>query len=150
MTDPVSIGTLAASAMGMAAEAALKGLTGEAAKDAYKALRTRIGKWVNNDVEALERDPSSKGRQAVIAEVLDRQAADDLEDVKRLTKMLIGTLTAARNIGLNVGILEALEVQIGNITVSNGIGAQISTANIHGTFNVGDIVVDDPPGKYKR
>ena len=39
MVDPVTIGGLAASALAMAGEAALKGTVGEVAKDAYKTLK---------------------------------------------------------------------------------------------------------------
>ena len=55
MADPVTIGVLTASALAMAGEAALKGAVGEAAKDAYKALKNRVARWAGSDVEALER-----------------------------------------------------------------------------------------------
>ena len=42
MSDPVTIGALAASALAMAADAALKGAVGEAVKDGYKVLKEKI------------------------------------------------------------------------------------------------------------
>ena len=41
MSDPLTIGALASLVLSMGSEAALKGVVGEAVKDAYKALRTR-------------------------------------------------------------------------------------------------------------
>jgi len=41
MTDPVTIGTLAASALALAGDETVKGFVGETVKDAYKTLRTR-------------------------------------------------------------------------------------------------------------
>jgi hypothetical protein len=42
MADPITIGVLTASALALAGEATLKGVVGEAAKDAYKALKSRV------------------------------------------------------------------------------------------------------------
>jgi hypothetical protein len=42
MTDALTIGAMAAWALGAAGEALAKGVLGEAAKDAYKALRVRL------------------------------------------------------------------------------------------------------------
>jgi hypothetical protein len=41
MVEPVTIGALVVSALGMAGEAALKGSVGEAAKEAYQALKEK-------------------------------------------------------------------------------------------------------------
>jgi hypothetical protein len=45
MSDPVTIGTLAASVLAMAAEAVFKSSVGEVVKDAYKNLKERIEAW---------------------------------------------------------------------------------------------------------
>ncbi len=71
MGEPVTIGVLAASALAMAGEAALKGTVSEAVKDAYKALKERVAHWAGGDVEALEKSPTSAGRQAVVAEAIN-------------------------------------------------------------------------------
>ena len=59
MADPITIGALVATALSMAAEATLKGAVGEAAKDAYKKLKDAVARWTGNDVEALEKNPTS-------------------------------------------------------------------------------------------
>jgi hypothetical protein len=50
-------------------------------------------------------------------------------------------------IGLDIGRLTALEVDLGNITVTEGIGARIEESRVDGTFKTGDISVGTPPGK---
>ncbi len=92
MPDPISIGVLAASALATAADATLKGLVGEGIKDAYKALRDKVAHWAGPDVEALEKTPASTARQAVIAEEIDRQAADEQEVVRALANALVEAL----------------------------------------------------------
>jgi hypothetical protein len=66
MVDPVTIGGLAASALAMAGEAALKGTVGEVAKDAYKTLKSMVAQWAGGDVHALEKTPTSQARRAVV------------------------------------------------------------------------------------
>jgi hypothetical protein len=54
MTDPVTIGTLAASALAIAAEAVVKSSVGEVVKDAYAKLKDKLATWARGDVDALE------------------------------------------------------------------------------------------------
>jgi len=82
MTDWVNIRTLAAAALMLVIAEAMKGFVGEAAKDAYKALKVRIAHWVDGDVEALEKAPASAGRQSVVAEVVDGQPPEEQASVK--------------------------------------------------------------------
>jgi hypothetical protein len=144
MPDPVTLGALVAAALSMAGEATLKGAVGEAVKDAYKALREKVSHWAFNDVEALEQTPTSTARQAVIAEIVDARPRDDQEPLRALAEALIAALrkhTSAT--GLDVGRLTALEVDLGNITVTRGVGARIQEARVEGTFKTGDISVGD-------
>ena len=76
MSDPATIGVLAASALAMAAEAVVKSSVGEVVKDAYKALKDKVALWICGDVEALEKTPASPSRQAVIAEEIDRRSPE--------------------------------------------------------------------------
>ncbi len=142
MNDPVTIGTLAASALAMAGEATLKGAVGEAVKDAYGALKGALGRWANSDVEALQSDPGSSGRQMVIAEAVDRRAtADDKAQIRVLAEALVSALTAGGPVGLDVQHLEALGAQFGEITVTDGVGVRIGEAQIHGVFETGPVKV---------
>jgi len=112
MADPVTIGVLTASALAMAGEAALKGAVGEAAKDAYKALKNRVARWAGSDVEALEKTPASQARRAVVAEVVDSQSEEEQAAVRALAQQLVAALKRSGPVGLDVGRLEAMEVQL--------------------------------------
>ena len=147
MVDPVTVGSLVAGALSMAAEAGVKGAVGEAVKDGYKALKEKVSHWASGEVTALEATPSSIGRQTVIAEIIDAQSEDDRKSLRALAEALVAKLKeCAPAIGLDIGRLTALEAQLGNLTVTSGIGARITEANV-GTFKTGDISVGDPSRK---
>jgi hypothetical protein len=145
MVDPVTVGSLVAGALGMAADAlkrAVKDAAGEAIMEGYHALKDKVSHWASgDDVAALEAAPSSKARQAVVAEIIDAQSDDDKEALRILAETLIAKLTdSAPTIGLDIGRLTDLETQLGNITATGGIGARIGEAK-GGTIKVGDISV---------
>jgi len=139
MTDPVTVGILAATALKFAAEAATKGFIGEAVKDVYKALKDKIGQWAGSDVEALLKSPSSQGRFAVVAEVVDNLQAADQEQIRSLAQQLVSALKSEETIGLDIGRLNALGVELGNIKASGATGVRIGEANVQGTFTTGNI-----------
>jgi hypothetical protein len=143
MADPITIGVLTASALAMAGEATLKGAVGEAAKDAYKALKSRVAQWAGIDVEALEQTPTSQARRAVVAEVVDSQSGDEQAAVRVLAEQLLAALKRSGPVGLDIGQLEAMEVQLGDITVTEGSGARFKEVRAEGTFSVGNISVGD-------
>ncbi|WP_192355940.1 hypothetical protein [Mesorhizobium mediterraneum] len=92
MSDPVSVGALAVMALGLAAEALIKGAVGETVKDAYATLKNRISAWAGADLRALEADPTSEGRRTVLAEQVDQQPAGEQESVKVLATELLDVL----------------------------------------------------------
>ncbi len=152
MTDPVTIGTLAASALAMAAEAVLKGAVGEGVKDAYKALKEKVAHWAGGDVAALEKAPASVNRQALIAEAVDGQPADERAMVKTLAIVLVGALKSRDGgpVGLDIGRLNALSVRLDEINVTEGTGVIIDEVITPGEFRAGPITVGSPPGKTDR
>ena len=131
----------------MAGEAALKGTVREAVKDAYKALKERVARWAGGDVEALEKAPTSAGRQAVVAEAVDSQSAEDQSALRALAEQLIAALKQHGPVGLDLGRLEAMEAKLGSISVTEGTGARIGEARVAGTFSAGPIQVGRPSGK---
>jgi hypothetical protein len=143
MADPVTIGVLTASALAMGGEAALKGAVGEAAKDAYKALKSRVAQWAGSDVEALEMTPTSQARRAVVAEVVDSQSGNEQGALRVLAQQLLAALKRSGPVGLDIGLLEAMEVQLGDITVTEGTGARFKEVRVDGTFSAGNISVGD-------
>ena len=148
MVDPVTVRALTASALAMAGDAVVKGVLGEVVKDSYKALKGRIAHWAAGDLEALEKAPNSAARQAVVAEIIDAQPSNDVAEVRVLADRLIAAMRSAGSTGLDVARLEALEVQLGAITVKEGTGVRMGDVKVHGTFSTGEINVGDTPGKH--
>lgn len=147
MADLVTVGSLVAGALSMTAEALLKGTVGEAAKDGYEALKEKVSRWASGDIVELEKTPSSGPRQAVIAEIIDRQSEEDRELLRALAEALVAKLKESPPaIGLDISHLNALWVQLGNITVTRGIGARIEEASVE-TLKTGNISVGDRSGK---
>ena len=131
----------------MAGEAALKGTVSEAVKDAYKALKERVAHWAGGDVEALEKSPTSAGRQAVVAEAINDQSTEEQAFLRSLADRLIAALKQHAPVGLDIGRLEALEVRLGSISVTEGTGARFREADVKGTFKTGPISVGPPAEK---
>lgn len=112
--EPVTVGSLVATSLSMAAEAALKGAVGEVVKDGYKALKEKISRWASGEVAALEATPESIGRQTVVAEIIDAQSEDERKALRVLAEVLVARLKeCAPAIGLDIGRLTALEAQLG-------------------------------------
>jgi hypothetical protein len=144
MSDPVTIGALAASMLAMGAEAVFKSSVGEVVKDAYKALKDKVATWTRSDIEAMEKTPTSPSRQVVIAEQIDKQSPDDRTDVKKLTIALTEALRNAaqdRPIGIDIGVLEAARVQLAGINVTEGVGFRADEVKTPGEFSAGPITV---------
>jgi len=149
--EPLTIGVLVSSALGMASEAALKGVVGETVKDAYKALKAKVAGWAASDVDALEKTPASAARRAVVAEVIEGQSAEQQSEARVLAQRLIAALKKASDgpIGLDVERLNALAVDLGSITVKEGTGARFRDARVRGSFKTGPIDVGGPSEKNR-
>ena len=146
MPDPITVGVLVAGALSLGSEA-VKAVVGEAVKDAYRALKAKLAICAG-DVAELEKTPHSEPRKAVIAEVVNNLPAKDQDELRGLAQVLTASLKeAAPAIGLDIGRLDALAVELGKITVTEGVGTRIQEAHVEGTFRVGDISVGSPPGK---
>jgi hypothetical protein len=127
MADPVTVGSLVAGVLSMAAEAVLKGAVGEAVKDGYKALKEKVSRWASGDVEKLEKAPDSATRQAVIAEIIDAQSEDDQISLRGLAEALVAKLKeCSPAIGLDIGRLTDAEIRLRKVTVTQGVGGRIN------------------------
>jgi hypothetical protein len=131
----------------MAGEVALKGAVGEAVKDIYKALKSKVAVWAGGDLEALEKAPASTARQAVVAEAIDAQPENDKAAARELAQRLITALKESGPVALDIGRLDALAVRLGAITVTEGKGVRIAEAHVHGSFETGPINVGKPSAK---
>jgi hypothetical protein len=98
-------------------------------------------------VATLEATPASKGKQLAVAEIIDAQSEDDKKALRDLTKALLARLKEnAPAIGLDISRVTDLEMQLGKITVTNGVGVRVQDAQ-GGTLRTGDISVGDRAGK---
>ena len=146
MSDPVTLGLLAAQTLALAAPEILKTSVGEATKDAYKALKEKIARWAGAEVQALEAAPSLKSKQFAVAELIDAQPDDEREKLRGLIDALVERLKAeAPVIGLHIGALRNVETELGNITARTGVGARIGIAE-GGKLKIGDISTGGPSG----
>jgi two-component sensor histidine kinase len=105
MVEPGTIGTLVSRVLGMASEATRQDIASEAAKDAYNALTRKLSCRAASDVDALERNPTSAARRAVIAEAVDQLPEVEKISVKTLATELADTLkpsAAQGQIGIDV------------------------------------------------
>ena len=151
MPDPITIGALAAAALSMTGEAMLKGAVGEVVKDAYKNLKDLVCSWAGADVEALEKSPTSPNRKGVIAEAIDAQPQVVQAQVKTLATALVAAMKDQTGgpVGLDVGKLKALQVDLASIRVESGTGARFGDVET-GVFRVGAIEVGSQPGKLTK
>ncbi|MBW7972955.1 hypothetical protein [Bradyrhizobium sp. BR 10289] len=143
MPDPVTLGFLCASALSLAADGAIKGFAGEAAKSAYSALKAKISTWAADDVAQLEKSPNSNARKAVLAELIDQLPSEEKSAIDPLVKALSAALKTEPLTGISIGQLEALEVNLKSITVTDGTGISIGKAKLAGNFNIDGLKVGD-------
>jgi hypothetical protein len=147
MTDPVTVGTLTASALAIAGRALLGSFAGESAKDLCRALKEKVAGWNGGDVKAPEDSTTSADWSLHVAKAVDGQSASDREAVRILAIQLVDAVKGSGSIGLDIGRLEALEVQLGAISVASGTGARIGEMHVLGTFKTGNIEVNSNVGK---
>lgn len=90
--EPVTTGALVAGALSAAAAALIKGLLGEAAKDAYKTLKDKLTDWAGHDADRLEENPTSIAREAVVAEAVDSRKETEKQELEALARNLLAGL----------------------------------------------------------
>lgn len=115
MIGSVTVGSLAATALSMTAEAALRGILGESTRTAYANLKERIAQWVNGDVGILERTDMSSVRKALVAKIIEQRSQADQVRIRDLTAALIEALKrdAQRgSVGISLRRLDAMQEQL--------------------------------------
>lgn len=149
MADPLSVGSLAAAALAIAAEATLKGVVGEAVKDAYQTLKAKVATWASSDVDALEKMPGSSGRKLVVAEAIDGRAVPERAQVEQLAHRLLSEISktdAPPATGFDIGYLKARAIDLEGMTVVNGIGLRAQTV-VTDTLSARHSTIGSPPAK---
>lgn len=121
MADPSTIGTMVSRVLGMAAEATLQeDAARKAARDAYDILKHKLSCRAASDVHALERNPTSPARRAVIAEAVDEFPEAEKMSIKALAAALaeaLRTSAAQGSIGIDVRRIDAERTKLVEIDV---------------------------------
>jgi hypothetical protein len=120
------------------------GALGEAGKDTYTALKNALLPFVTpRRIEDLEGKPDSKGRQAVVAEELAEAGRAEDPELASLAQALIAELRrevqARGPVGVEIGQLEAAEVQLGRIAARAGTGLKADKVKTRGSFRINEI-----------
>lgn len=154
MVEPViTIGVLAAAALSAGAEALGKEAVGTVVKEAYGALKELIAAWAGNDAETLEAEANAGDdtglREQLVARAIDKRPTDDLTKVKAGAEKLLAALKESgqggQSVGIDIGRLEALEVDLGKVSVTGGTGFRAEEVKTKGPFRAEGIEVH--PGK---
>jgi len=121
MAEPGTIGTMVSRVLGMACEAKLQeDAAREAANGAYDTLKQKLSCRAASDVHALERNPTSAARRAVIAEAVDEFPEPEKMSIRALAAELAETLrtrAAQGSIGIDVRRIEAERTKLVEIDV---------------------------------
>ena len=148
MVDPVTVGAFVASAIGAGSGALTKGALGQAGKEAYEQLKAFLASWAGHQTADIEAKPDSKARQEVLAEMVDERPQEEQAQAKALTAALVEALRqqVAREgpTSIDIGKLEALEVNLGRVVTTGGTGFKAVEVKT-GTFRVNG--VETGPGK---
>jgi hypothetical protein len=149
---PVSV-IITAFSFGAAALA--EGALNEAGKDAYKALKDAILRFVSpNDVEKLEQNPGSESRKGVLAEELEEAGKVEDPELASLAQALVtalkGSSAAHGATGFWLKEVEAVNIRLQRIAAS-GTGVSIEKSKFSGDIEASDISAGvPPPGKTDR
>lgn len=99
MDEYVSIGVVVAKAFAAVAGALIKGTMGEAAKDAYRALKSRISRHASSEIQTLETAPSSEDSRGAVADATDGLPKHAKEAIVALTNDLLCKMVSQTSLG---------------------------------------------------
>ncbi|PWB90930.1 hypothetical protein C5688_08695 [Methylocystis sp. MitZ-2018] len=122
------------------AEAMLKGTVGEAAKDAYTALKQKVSTWAGSKVDSLEEAPDSKRLLSEIAKAVDAQSRDERTALRELAQTLLAQLKEGGPIGVDLGKLSYMQAELEGLTVLSGTGVRLKEG-YGGTLKISNVRV---------
>ena len=131
-------------ALALGAGALLKGIAGQASKDAYEKLKDLIkSRYTSVDVEALERAPESKNRRSVVEEDLKAARAEQDQDLTALAQTLVEMIhqevpDAGAAIGVDMKDVESTNLRLREIT-AGGTGVRIERGRFAGDIEISDV-----------
>jgi type II secretory pathway pseudopilin PulG len=139
--DPVSIAALA---VAIGAQEAVKTGVAEAVKDAYAALKRFISeRYKGVDPSPVEKKPDSDSKRGSLAEDLKEAGADSDSDLLALAEAVIKAVRAenpqaGEPIGVNLEEIEAEALRIHNVW-STGGGVNVKGARVSGPIDISDV-----------
>lgn len=142
--DPISVIVMA---LATGAAAALRPMTEQAIKDAYAGMKTLIGrKYGSVNVAMLESDPTSKPRQDVIKEDLEKTNAKQDEELLSAAKALLDAIQAHASdapatVGLNLEDIKGASLSAERILAegSHATGIKVKGAEV-GDIRFSDVI----------
>lgn len=155
MTLPELMATalsMGAQALAFTGEEAVKSLVGETVKDAYHKLKSKVTLWAPTEVEELQRNPGSKGRQLTVVEVIEKRSSGEQAEGAALAQALLDALEEAANtnpgpIGIDVRELRAARVKLREVIVDRGTAVRADKIDTPGDFEIDSLKVGTKQGK---
>jgi hypothetical protein len=136
--DPI---TIVITAIALGAAAGLKPTTEQIVKDAYVGLKKIIkDRYARVNIDLLEEDPSSKMRQGVIAEDLEKTSAAQDEELLIRAKDVLDAIEkhapeAAKSVGVNLEDIKGASLKIEDI-IASGTGVNVKKAELQGDIEI--------------
>jgi hypothetical protein len=144
--DPATIAT---TAVGVAlpyiadlGKEAAKSAAGEAGKSVWQWVKGKLTSEASKEaIKDLESDPGDAANRMALQAALTKHLKADPNALSELTGLIAGP------VGLDINRFDALGVELGDITVTEGTGARFTDTRVLGTFKAGGIHVGDPSPK---
>ncbi len=153
MSDPITAGTLAVTALALAGEAIVKGAVGEVVKDTYAKLKSMVRRHAPEEMRVLQAQPGSEPRRAMVVEVLDalpQPETDELVDPAQRLIELLEVEAEKHPIGIDMTRLSAMNVNFKTVRVASDIGVLARDATLQGDLTIDSLEVGTTPGKPAR
>ncbi len=150
--DPI---TIVITAIALGAAAGLKPTAEQAVKDAYAGLKTLIqNKYTQVSIDLVEGDPSSKMRQGVLAEDLQKtSAAQDEELLVKAKDVLIAieehAPEVAPSVGVNLEDIKGASLRIDDI-IASGTGVNVKKAEFQGDIEIKNVRAGDTGNDHPK
>ncbi len=138
-------------ALAAGAGAIASGALSEAGKDAYKALKASIQRYISPEsIGKLEQEPGSGSRKEIIAKELDQAGKADDPGLATLAQAVVDAVRKGDGGGVATGIaleeIEAINVRLKDI-VASGPGVSIKKAKLAGDLEISGVTAGTLPGK---
>ena len=134
-----------------------KEIASQALKDAYAGLKG----WINShypgvSIEQLEKHPTSKARQEVVGEDLEREGASEDTELVKLARSMVELIQkqppdVARSIGVDLGALDQANVTFGNVLASSRDATGVKIDKVKGgTLSFQDVTAGSETDPSKK